>query len=103
MIFIRQKSIADANPESPPITQLETNIRELRTPSLTVFAQEQNELFVQQVLQYYQDLEGEVFHYHVICLNKLSTEDDSKKPIVNWIFNLTLKKISIHRLLLIFA
>ena len=45
MIFTRQKTRANKNPESPPRTQLETNIRELRTPSRTVFTQEQKELF----------------------------------------------------------
>ena len=55
MVLTRQKSRADANPESPPITHPEINIHEVRTPSQTVFTQEYNELFVQQVLQYYQD------------------------------------------------
>ena len=31
-------------------------------------------------------------HHHVLGLNESSTEDDLKKPIVNWLFNLTLKK-----------
>ena len=51
MVFTRQKERADANTESPPITHQEINMREVRTPSLTVFTQEQNELFVQQVFQ----------------------------------------------------
>ena len=38
--FTRQKSRADTNPESPPRTHLETNIRYVRTPSWTVFTQE---------------------------------------------------------------
>ena len=42
MIFTRQKSRAAKNPESPPITQSKQNIREVRTPSHTVFTQEQN-------------------------------------------------------------
>ena len=78
MIFTIKKARAGANPESPTRTQPEINIREVRTPSRTVFTQEQNELFVQQVVQYSQDLEGEVFHYHVLCLNEYSTEDDLK-------------------------
>ena len=49
---------------------------EVRTPSTTVFTQEQNEIFVQKVLQYFQDLEGEVLHYHVLCFNESSEEDD---------------------------
>ena len=73
MVFTIEKARADANPESPPRTQPEKNIREVHTPSQTVFTQEQNELFVQQVLQYSQDLEDEVLHYHVLCLNESST------------------------------
>ena len=45
MVFARQKTRAGANPESPRRNQLEINIREVRTPSHTVFTQEQNELF----------------------------------------------------------
>ena len=73
MAFTRQESIVDANKESHPRTQPEINIHEVCTPIQTVFTQEHNELFVQQVLQYSQDLEGEVLHYHVICLNESST------------------------------
>ena len=73
MVFNRKKSRADANPESPPRPHPEINIREVRTPSRTVFTQEQNELLVQQVLQYSQDLEGVVLHYCVLCLNESST------------------------------
>ena len=50
MVFIRQKARADANPESPPKIKHKINIRELRTPSRKVFTQEQNELFVEQVV-----------------------------------------------------
>ena len=50
MVFTRQKSRAGANPEYPTRTHPETNIHEVRTPSQTVFTQEQNELFVQQVV-----------------------------------------------------
>ena len=49
ILFTIQKLRAGANPEPPPITQPETNIHEVRTPSQKVFAQEQNKLFVQQV------------------------------------------------------
>ena len=69
MVFTRPKARADSNPESPPRTQPETNIREVRNPSRTFFTQEHNELFVQQVVQYSQDLEGEDLHYHVLGLN----------------------------------
>ena len=44
MVFIRKKARADANQEYPPITHPEINIREVNTPSPTVFTQEQNEL-----------------------------------------------------------
>ena len=50
MVFTRQKSRADANIESPPRTQPEINIREVGTPSRTVFTQEQNELFFNKFL-----------------------------------------------------
>ena len=103
VLFTRQKSRADANTESPLRNQPEINIREVRTPSQIVFTHEQNELFVHQVVQEDQGLEGEVLHYHVLCLNESSTEEDPKKPIVNWLFDLTPTKISIHRLLLLFA
>ena len=79
MVFTRKKARADVNPESSLRTHPETNIREVRTPSRTVFTQEQNESFVQKVTHYSQDLEGEVFHYHVLCLNESSTEDDLEK------------------------
>ena len=79
MVFTRQKERAGANPESPPRTQPETNISEVRTPSWTVFMQEQNELFVQRVVQYSQEKEVDYFHYRVLGLNESSTEDDTKK------------------------
>ena len=79
MIFNRQKSIAGANPESPQRTQPVTTIIEVRTPSQTVFTQEQTELFVQQVVQSSQEKEGEDLHYRVLGLNNSSTEDDMKK------------------------
>ena len=69
MVFTRQKLRADANPESPPKTHPEINIPEVHNRSRKVFTQEQNELFVQKVLQYSQYFEGKVLHYHVICLN----------------------------------
>ena len=83
MVFTRQKSRAGANPESPPKNHPETNIPEVCTPSWTVFTQEQNELFVQQVFQYSQENKGGDFHYHVLGLNEFSTEDDMEKPIVS--------------------
>ena len=43
MVFSSQKAKADANRESRPITQPEINIREVHTPSCTVFMQEHNE------------------------------------------------------------
>ena len=56
MVLTRQKARADANPESPPRTQPDINILELYTPSRTVFTQEHNELFIQRVIQYYQNV-----------------------------------------------
>ena len=83
MVFTRQKSRAGANPEYPPRTQLWINIREVHTTSRKVFTQEQNELFVQRVVQYSQKKEGDDLHYHVIGLNESSTEDDMKKTNCN--------------------
>ena len=103
MVFTGQKSRVDANPESSPKTQPVINIHELRTPSHKVFTQEQNELFVHQILQYSQDLEGEIMHYYVLFFNESPTEDYFKTFIVNWLFDLTLTKMSIHRLLLCYA
>ena len=77
-----QKAIAGVNPESPPRTHSETNIREVCTPSQIVFTKEHNKLFVQQVFQYSQEKEGDCLHYHVLGLNYSSTEDDMKNPIV---------------------
>ena len=92
MVFTRQKVRAYANLEPPPITHHEINIREVQNTSRTVFTQEQNELFVQQVFQDAQGLEDEVLHYHVLDLNEYSTDEDLKNPIVNWLFDVTLKK-----------
>ena len=79
MVFIWKKSRAGANTKSPSITHPGTDIHELHTPSQTVFTQEQNELFVQQVFQYSQVIDGAELHYHVLGLNESSTEDDMKK------------------------
>ena len=73
MVFTIKKARADSNPESTPRTPHEINIRKVRTLSRTVFTQEHNELFVQQVIQDAQGLEGEVLHYHVLGLNESST------------------------------
>ena len=79
MVFNRQKERASENQEYPPRTHLETIIRGVRTPSQKVFTQEHNELFVQQVVQYSQEKEDEYLNYHVIGLNKSSTEDNMEK------------------------
>ena len=100
MVLTRQKARACANPESPPRTQHNINIREVQNPSRTVFTQEQNELCLQQVFQDAQYLERGFLHYHDIGFNESSTEDGLKILFVNWLFDLTLTKISIHRLLL---
>ena len=83
MVFTRQKARAVLNPEAPPRTHLGTNIREVRTPSRTVFSQEYNELFVQPVVQYSQEKECDELNYHYIGLNEFSTEDDMKKAYRN--------------------
>ena len=83
MVFTRQKSRAGSNSEYPPITQPGTNICEVHTPSQTVFTQEQDELFVHRVVQYYQENESDEFHYYVLGLNESSTEDDITKAFLN--------------------
>ena len=92
MVSIRQKARAGANPESPARTRPGTNIPEVRTPRHTVFTRKQNELFIQQILQYYQEEKGDELHYHVLGLNYSSTEYHMKNPIVPWLFNFTLTK-----------
>ena len=81
MVFTIQKSRAVAKTESPPRTQPGTKLREVRTPIRTVFTQEQNELFVQRVVQYYQVVEGDELHYRGLGLNYSLTEDDMKKNL----------------------
>ena len=79
MAFTRKKARAGANTETPPTNQPGTIIREVCTPSRTVFTQEHNELFIQQVFQYSQVAEGDEFYYHVLGLNDSSIEDDMKR------------------------
>ena len=74
---------AYANHEYRPRIQHKMNIPEVPTPSRTVFTLEQNELFVQHVVQDAQGLEVEALYYHIIGLNEYATEDDLKNPIVN--------------------
>ena len=78
MVFTWQKSRAGENKEIPPRTQPGTNIREVRTTSRTLLTREKNELFIQQVVKYSQEEEGDELHYHVLDLNESSTEDDKK-------------------------
>ena len=66
LVFTRQKARAGENPQSPPRTQPDINIREVRTPSWTLFTQKQNKLFLQQVVQYSQEKKGEDYHHRVI-------------------------------------
>ena len=73
IVFTRQKSRAGVNPESPARNRLGTNIRVLRTPIQTIFTQEQNELFIQRVLQYSQEDKGDKLHNNVLGLNESST------------------------------
>ena len=100
MVLTRQKARAGANPEYPAKNQPGTNIHEVRTPRRTVFTQEQNELFIQQVLQLPQEEKDDELHYHVLGLNDSSTEYSMKKPNVPWLFDFTLTKISIHKFLM---
>ena len=79
MLFTRQTAKAGANPESPPRTHPGTNIREVHTPSRTIFTQEKNELFFRQIIQSTQEKEGDDLNYHVLGLNESSTEDYTKK------------------------
>ena len=51
MVFTRQKSRVGASPEYPARTQPGPNVREVHTSRKTVFTREQNELFIQQVIQ----------------------------------------------------
>ena len=59
MVFTRQKARAGANPESPARTQPGKNIHEVRTLIRPVFTREQNELFIQQVIQYSKEEKGD--------------------------------------------
>ena len=79
MVFTRKKSRAGENTESPARTQPGTNICEGNNTRRPVFTREQNNLFIQQFLQYYQKNEIDELHYHVIGFNESSTEDDIKK------------------------
>ena len=79
MLFTRQKPREGANKEYPARTLPGTNIREESNPRQTVFTQEHNYLFIQRVLQYYQEEKGNELNYHVLGLNESSTEDDMKK------------------------
>ena len=79
MVYTRRKARADANPKFTPIIQYDINIREVPTPSRTVFTPGQNESFVQKVVQNAQGLEGEVLYYHILGLNESETYDDLEK------------------------
>ena len=79
MVFTRKKAILGANIESPARAQPGKNIREVRTPRQTVFKQEQNELFIQRVLKYSQEENGDKLYYLVLGLNESSAEDYMKK------------------------
>ena len=99
MVFNRQKSRAVANPEFPARTHPGTNIHEGRNPRRKIVTHEQNDLFIQRVLQYSQKEKSDELHYHVLGLNESSTEGNTKKAIVAWLFDFTMTKISIQRLL----
>ena len=55
MVFNRQKARAGENPISPARTQPGKNIREGSNTRRKVLSLEYNDLFIQQVLQYYQE------------------------------------------------
>ena len=99
MVFTRQKAIVVADKYSPARSHPGTNTREGRNPRRPVFTREHNGLFIQRVLQYSQRNEKDELHYHVLGLNESSAEDNIKNPIVTWLFDFTLTKISIHKLL----
>ena len=69
MVPTRQNAKAVANPQSPARIQPGTNIREGSNPIRPFLTWEQNDLFIQQVLQYSQENESDEFHYHVLGLN----------------------------------
>ena len=79
MVYTRKTTRADASPEYPPRNQHKINIREVQTPSLTVITPEQNELFVQKVVQDNQSLQVEVLYYYILGFNEYETENDLKK------------------------
>ena len=64
---------------SPVRTQPGKNIREGSNPRRPFFTREQNDLFVQLVLQYSQKKKIDELHYHVLGLDKSLTEDDIEK------------------------
>ena len=68
-----------ANTEYPPRTHPGTNIHEVHTLNRKVLTREHNELFIQQVVQYYQVADGDELNYRVLGLNKSQTGDDIKK------------------------
>ena len=79
MVPTRQKVRVVANPEYPARIQPGTKICEGSNPRRPVFEWEQNDLFIQQVIQYSQENESDELHYRVLGLNDSSTEDDMNK------------------------
>ena len=79
MVFTRKKSRAVENPESPTRTQPGTNICEGINPRRTVFTREQNDFFIQRVLQYSQEEKIDELRYNFLGLNESSTEGDMQK------------------------
>ena len=96
MVFTRQTSRGGANPESPSRTHPETSIREIRTPSRTVFTQKQNELFIEKVLQCCQDVPGSELNLFLFLVwMSLKQKEVWKKPIIPWLFDFIQTKTSI--------
>ena len=58
---------------SENIVRYYISIEKKRPDFNTVFTQEQNDLFIQQVHQYSQENKSDELHYHVLGLNKSST------------------------------
>ena len=82
MVFTRKKPRAVENPESPARNQPGTNIYEVSNTIQPVFTREQNDLFIQRVLQYSQENESDELHYHALGLNESSTKYDTKKGLL---------------------
>ena len=73
MVFTRKKARAGENPEYSAGTHPRTNISGGSNPRRPVFTREQNDLFIQQVLQYSQENESDELYLFVLGFNYSST------------------------------